>query len=339
MIDELTEMPIGKTGLEIPESYVGMIAGMSVAEVSLQSNSYPRFIQIGAAYQQPACLQTWFGNFENSQQHRRAILKLVAARGGFSTFGPMAQRAIKWCEFYACAAAVIRPVLPRLPVLPLPSALVKKAEAAHRRTVALLPHRLAQSELNIILFQLHVVMLGQGDMPQTPVASVLDDLAHRLLEMLAKYKEKSLALTSTNQTDVVYYALLQAVHMCVYGTTSFVRKEMPLCVFFVATLRRMLNVPRVVDAWIVVASTESLLWVLFIGWAAASQLRGDSPGAMENARWLMLQSFRCFELLGLEDEEDLHESLQKFPWSEESYRERCNALWSLYLDREHLNII
>lgn len=267
------------------------------------------------------------------------MLKLVAARGGFSTFGPMAQRAIKWCEFYACAAAVIRPVLPRLPVLPLPPALVKKAEAPHRRTVALLPHRLARSELNIILFQLHVVMLGQGDMPQTPVASVLDDLAHRLLETLAKYREKSLALTSTNQTDVVYYALLQAAHMCVYGTTSFVRKEMPLCVFFVATLRRMLNVPRVVDAWIAVASTESLLWVLFIGWAAASQLRGDSPGAMENARWLMLQSFRCFELLGLEDEEDLHESLQKFPWSEESYGERCNALWSLYLDREHLNII
>lgn len=40
MIDELAEMPIGKTGLDIPESYVGMIAGMSVAEVSLQSNSY-----------------------------------------------------------------------------------------------------------------------------------------------------------------------------------------------------------------------------------------------------------------------------------------------------------
>ncbi|KAL1633069.1 hypothetical protein SLS56_003140 [Neofusicoccum ribis] len=282
---ELTrrEMPIGKTGLDIPESYVALLGGLAVAE-------------------------TWMGNFHNSKQHRDAMLGLVGARGGFGTFSPLAQRAIKWCEFYACAALALHPGLPRL-------------------------------RLSIILFQLHAVTLGQLTSPHSPLATVMDDLEHRILDEMAARRERAAALPpSMDPMDAVYGALLQTTQICVFRTMTFARKEMPLYALFVATLIHTLQVPRVVDAWRMVASTESLLWVLFLGWAAASQLRGDDASAIEGAKWLIRHCFHVFEILGLREEEDLVEVLLEFPWDELSYRGRCKALWSIFVHRDELNI-
>ncbi|EOD52390.1 putative protein of unknown function DUF1741 protein [Neofusicoccum parvum UCRNP2] len=203
---ELTrrEMPIGKTGLDIPESYVALLGGLAVAE-------------------------TWMGNFGNSKQHRDAMLELVGARGGLGTFSPLAQRAVKWCEFYACAAQALHPGLPRLRVLRLPADLVRAAAAAHRRSMALLPPPLAQSQLSVILFQLHAVTLGQLTSPHSPLATVMDDLEHRILDEMAARRERAAALPpSTDPMDAVYGALLQTTQICVFRTMTFARKEMPL---------------------------------------------------------------------------------------------------------------
>ncbi|KAK0647575.1 hypothetical protein DIS24_g7590 [Lasiodiplodia hormozganensis] len=214
------EMPIGKTGTDISESYVAMIAGLGVAE-------------------------TWMGNFTNANHHKNAMLKLVAARGGFSTFGSMAQRALKWCEFYPCACLTLRPTLPQLPVHNLHPDVIKTAGTGHRRTMEHLPDQLEQSELDMIFFQLHTVALVQLSAPQPAFASVLDDLEHRLLVELFDRKEKFEASPSADPTDLVYAGMLQAAQMCVFGMMTFTRKETPMYGVFAATLRRILDVPNV----------------------------------------------------------------------------------------------
>ncbi|KAL0263041.1 hypothetical protein SLS55_002016 [Diplodia seriata] len=325
------EMPIGKTGTDIPESYVAMIAGLGVAE-------------------------TWLGNFANARQHMEAMLQLVAARGGFSTFCAMGQRALTWCEFYPCACLELAPRLPRTPVRPLHPDILAATERAHRRTVALLPPRLVSpgSPLGPIFFGLHVCV-GEWESPVPTFTGVLDDLEHRILVELAREKEKRAAAGKkpAGPMDVVYYALLQACQMCVFGSMPFTRKEAPMYGVFAETLRRVLLggggavVPDddeeeeeddVVGTWTAVASAESLLWVLFIGWSTASQLNGDAPGAVEIATWFLRQFAAAVEVLGLTEVAQVHNVMRQFPWGVDTYRAPLDALWDIYQHREDLNI-
>ena len=259
--------------------------------------------------------------------------QLVATRGGFATFRPMVQRCLKWCEYYECASTTTRPLFPRLPVRSLPPNLVEAAEAARCRTVTLLPQPpLLQAgekaALDDILFQLHAIALGDRSAPQTPLASVVDDLEHQLLDKLAE--RKKVMLLMADPIDVVYCAILQAIHICVFHTTAFVRREIALFRTFVIDLKRTLNVPRMVEVWKTVASAESLLWVLFVGWATASQLQGDSPGAIEDATWIIEHFFHVLDVLELREEEELLEVLRVFPWTDQAYSAPCKVLWDVH---------
>ncbi|KAB2574684.1 hypothetical protein DBV05_g6602 [Lasiodiplodia theobromae] len=307
------EMPIGKTGTDISESYVAMIAGLGVAE-------------------------TWMGNFTNAKHHKDAMLKLVAARGGFSTFGSMAQRALKWCEFYPCACLTLRPTLPQLPVHHLHPDVIKTAGTGHRRTMEHLPDQLEESELNMIFFQLHTVALVQLSAPQPAFASVLDDLEHRLLVELFEQKEKFEASPSADPTDLVYAGMLQAAQMCVFGMMTFTRKETPMYGVFAATLRRILDVPNVIDTWRKVASAQSLLWVFFIGWSTGSRLKGDAAGALDNAKWFIRHFSSLIEIIEIREVKSLRRVMRDFPWNPKIYNDPLNSLWNIYLHREDLDM-
>ncbi|OJD30269.1 multiple antibiotic resistance-relatedprotein [Diplodia corticola] len=342
------EMPIGKTGLDIPASYVAMIAGLAVAE-------------------------TWLGNFPASRHHRAAMLALVAARGGFATFGPMAQRSLKWCEFYPCASLALAPQLPRLrPPSPhspqLPPFVRAATDAAHRRTAALLPVDRAPPPLSAVFYRLHVVV-GEWRTERPSFTGVLDELEHVVLVELAGMRGRvrmppeeegdvvtagggadddddvglgsAAAVAAAAPMDVVYAGLLQAAQMCVFGTMPFTRKEAPMYGAFVQVLRGVLDSRGdgdVVGVWTAVASAQSLLWVLFMGWSTAAQLKGDAQGAVENARWFIRHFAAVVAVLGIRDLEGLAGVMAEFPWSRETYSALLGVLWDICLHSDEINV-
>lgn len=303
------EMPISQTGTKIPESCAGMVAALGVA-------------------------QNWFGAWKESQRHFQAMHAIVAARGGYSTLSSIAQRCLKWAEYHPCAAQLTRPAFPRLPLLPLPFRLLKDSQAAHRRTMALLPPHFADTELSVVLLQLHQVSLGQVGYPKPPVASVIDDAQYRLLNELARWVERPAASPSAVWVDLVYSAVLHAAHTYVWGALTLSRSEMAMNGIFVTRIRDALKVSCLIETWRSTASLESLLWVLFVGWTTASQRRGDEEGAISAAMWFLKMIVEAGEALHISGEEELCETLRAFPWSDRFCREPCSVLWNGFLHQE-----
>lgn len=297
------------------------------------------------------------------------MLALVAARGGIFTFSHLAQRTIKWIEYLCCAANATAPTLPPLPLLPLPAELETMASVAHQRSMTLLPREFSEEEddddeivdsaddyyyygeISTIVRELHIVSFGSTLFRGRPVATVIDDVEHRLLEELVRrqklhqlhqrrhsspHSPASVAAIGVLSSETVYDAVLLAAHVYIWAALNPGPKEMAANSVFSARLRDLLDVSDLVERWPgdTTSSMESLLWVLFMGWGVSAQQRGDVKGAMGMAMWYAARIFETMEAMGVRGEEELSETLKAFPWVDDFCRGPCGVLWNMYVHRD-----
>ncbi|KAK4996763.1 hypothetical protein LTR66_003704 [Elasticomyces elasticus] len=280
---------------------------------------------------------------EASDAHMNAVQRLVAAKGGLATFAEAAYKSVLWIDLRLAATGLRSPMLPYCPRndwIALPADLIRRA-----RTLAL--HTLPKSPATFDYVSAHDLFYGLHQMSlayDVQYASQADAWAVQNAFYRTGYQiclmtsyicqephehHQQAARAPVSPYTSVESALVLAAQMFVWATL----RRAPLMSHIEAIplyhLYNHLNQQQeLLSCWAREASLEALLWVLFLGTAAALNVpQKRTPSSQPVLPWFLENIRNVTSELEIVRLEEFELTLRYFPWTEHFSRGNCVLVW------------
>ncbi|KAK4995187.1 hypothetical protein LTR66_004938 [Elasticomyces elasticus] len=280
---------------------------------------------------------------EASDAHMNAVQRLVTAKGGLATFADAAYKSVLWIDLRLAATGLRSPMLPYCPRndwIALPEDLIRRARTLALHTLPKVPATFDDVSAHDLFYGLHQMSLAYDvQYARQADAWAVQNAFYRTgyqICLMTSYicqepheHHRQTARAPVSPYTSVESALILAAQMFVWATL----RRAPLMSHIEAIplyhLYNHLNQQHeLLKRWGREASLEALLWVLFLGTAAALNVRHKRPSSSQPVLpWFLENIRKVSSELEIVKIEEFELTLRIFPWTEHFSRGSCVLVW------------